>query len=1132
MRKIFYMITMLIVSISLASCDASSESTRVVDIKEDALTLEVGDTYQLDISINAPVGSYTQIRSTDSSVASVTEDGLVTALSVGATYIQIRNGIAFDYVVVNIPGDDEGIRVIYIDMLNEVSSVEAIDMGGALTLPEAPTFEGYNFIEWRTSLSDPASAVNEGDLVSSDLILFAYYEDSTSYTLAFDLKGGDGDVTDMSASLGDDITLPSAGDKTGFEFDSWSYNCRLDDDLNVICDTAEAGDTVTVSGDMKFYAQFNYVIPISAYEFDLIESNETNTALGYSIVAINDTSVFEPFETDNELLNISFPESYNDLPVIGIGEDLFADGYYFDKVTIPEGYQFIDSCAFETASMRELIIPDSLFIIESDAFVDSYVGKVTISDHSGLVVIESSAFENAKGFTTINIPDTLAYLGSSAFQDTDLTSIDLTQTVIKELNDDVFRGTNLTSFTVPNTVTRINEGAFQDTLITSMTIPSQVTRIESNAFDNSYLTSLTFEDATALTTVGYDIVNDTVYGYDANHFIIVDDILLKYDVRETGEDVSIPDGVLMVAEGAFMNANIKSLTLPSSLKRIESDAFSRIVISDTQDLILPDELLNISSHAFDRAFFGDGSTLTFNSDIQFLGYNSFYGVSGLSEVHFNDRSTPLEDPNWAYRSFRDSSVTTVTLGEGYVTLASEMFYNSSLETVTLPSTLKRIESNALNTPSLTTINGVSQLDLEHIGWSNSQYGRAFDLTAPYFTNQGAVDYYAFANVLISDSRSGAFTVPSGITVIAPYAVTGAVTSVDLTGATTVDSYAFTSFIAGMDVTVDETVNISYYIFGNNPNVNYVLPDGYFDTPIIDYNETDIEVTNTRFTIATAIKNYNMPVADANGFHIIDNVIFGFTQPIGFTGHIDIPEGIVEVYRFAFDNKGVTSVTFPSSLETIGYGAFRNNLMTGTLTLNEGLQKIESDGFKDNDIEQIIFPSTLKMIDQRVFSGNALTTLHIPSTLTFIGSGSFVSNPTLLKENITFEDVTSVTRFESMFENPTYYEDGFMIIDGVLLGVEEHGTLNTNLFIDLVIPDSVTAIGYYALSGTDARTIFIPNTVTYLGEGAFRFVNAYQMTFEEGSTFTYSEQLFEDTFIGVIVGDESVFDGLEYKEGGF
>lgn len=143
----------------------------------------------------------------------------------------------------------------------------------------------------------------------------------------------------------------------------------------------------------------------------------------------------------------------------------------------------IQSYAFsECTSLTSVKFPSSLRQIYGNAFSETpALQAVTFND--GLDGIGGSAFSNS-GLTTVTLPNSLTYLGSSAFSSCkDLASISI-GTGITEIPYNCFTGCNaLTSVDLPEHVTSIGGSAYSYCNgLVSITLPSSIQAVGASAF--------------------------------------------------------------------------------------------------------------------------------------------------------------------------------------------------------------------------------------------------------------------------------------------------------------------------------------------------------------------------------------------------------------------------------------------------------------------------------------------------------------------------------------------------------------------------------------------------------------------------------------------------------------------------
>ena len=168
-----------------------------------------------------------------------------------------------------------------------------------------------------------------------------------------------------------------------------------------------------------------------------------------------------------------------------------------------------------------------------------------------------------------------------------------------EIGDDAFAGCeNLTSITIPDSVTEIGEYTFQDCeSLTSITIPDSVTKIGEWAFqDCENLTTITIPDS--VTKIG----DSAFFGCESLTTITIPDSVTEIE-EYTFQDcknlasITIPDSVTKIDVGSFCGCkSLTSITIPDSVTYIGQGAFSGC--ESLTSITIPDNVTEISHGAF------------------------------------------------------------------------------------------------------------------------------------------------------------------------------------------------------------------------------------------------------------------------------------------------------------------------------------------------------------------------------------------------------------------------------------------------------------------------------------------------------------------------------------------------------
>ncbi len=209
--------------------------------------------------------------------------------------------------------------------------------------------------------------------------------------------------------------------------------------------------------------------------------------------------------------------------------------------------------------------------------------------------------------------------------------------------------------------------------------------------------------------------------------------------------------------------------------------------------------------------------------------------------------------------------------------------------------------------------------------------------------------------------------------------------------------------------------------------------------------------------------------------IIDNLRYADTYLVGIVEELStytIKEGTKWIGDFAFAFSGVTSVTIPNSVTTIGEDAFYECSSLTSVTIGNSVTEIGRMAFSDcTGLTSVTFPNSVTTIGDYAFqSCSSLTSVAIGNSVKTIGERAF-----LLCNALVSIDVDAAN---------THY----CSIDGVLFNYAKDTLIlypAANTRTEYTIPNSVTTIGYNAFRECSSLTsVTIPNSVTTIGECAF------------------------------------------------
>ena len=242
----------------------------------------------------------------------------------------------------------------------------------------------------------------------------------------------------------------------------------------------------------------------------------------------------------------------------------------------------------------------------------------------------------------------------------------------------------------------------------------------------------------------------------------------------------------------------------------------------------------------------------------------------------------------------------------------------------------------------------------------------------------------------------------------------------------------------------------------------------------------------------------------------------FKDNIGITS-ITIPSGIKKFNVLLYElgnSTNLSSITFsdPNAIESVNLfnqltfkeSAWYKNQPDGPLYLcnwlvgykgempantrleiEEGTVGIADYAFSDSiNLTSVVIPNTVKRIGDGAFGGTGLTSIELPSSLTYLGRYAFngcenLSSVTLPTTNTLTEIGYGAFRGTAWYNNQV---DGLVYLSNWLYGYK--GEVSSNLSI--TISEGTVGIAGEAFKGLGSylTSVSMPSTLKYIGEAAF------------------------------------------------
>ena len=652
-------------------------------------------------------------------------------------------------------------------------------------------------------------------------------------------------------------------------------------------------------------------------------NGNSNQAMSCQVIGIGN-SAFD----GASITSVSMPSS-----VTSIGSYAFADCRSLTSISFSNNTISIDDYAFSGCNnLKTITIPGSVKSLGRAAFYNcSNLETVNVSNN--LETVGWFAFGETKWFG--NQPDGLVYVGKVAYRYKGTmpnnTTIELEEGTLSIAYGAFTECKGLTSIVIPSSVKSIGNIAFYNCNLASVTMKSTTPiEITSSAFYNQVHTK-----ATLYVPVGYKAVYEnaeywkdfksivekyesgesftatTVEGVDVTYTIINEDqktckVGYTYNKKSairsainksTVGSVTIPTmvngySVTEVSDYAFFDCkNLTLVTLPSSIKYFGKSALSGC--SSLQSIEIPLGISSISESMFSGC--KSLTSVTIPESVSSIGAYAFSGCSNLKAVNIPLNVSIIE--NCTFMSCE--SLMAIDLHENIVKIGNQSFQGcSSLTEITIPGSLRSMETWD---PSF-AFTGCSQLRKITINKGAALLGN------DTFSSQSPVETVIVYNTTPINVRGSFDGIDRNATLYVPSGCAAAYKEAN--------GWSKFKEIVEMD-----------------PNIDYSNIGKTFTVDGINYKVSNINPLEAQVGLI-----YPTGAIDKN-------FEGSLTIPSSVTG----PDGKIysctSICSNAFDYRnGLSSVTIPNSIKSIGYAAFNGCSSLTSVEIPNSVTSIEQYAF--------------------------------------------------------------------------------------------------------------------------------------------------------------------------------------------
>lgn len=482
----------------------------------------------------------------------------------------------------------------------------------------------------------------------------------------------------------------------------------------------------------------------------------------------------------------------------------------------------------------------------------------------------------------------------------------------------------------------------------------------------------------------------------------------------------------------FYNSNLTMLILPNSITEIKERAISEL-----------DNLTN----------------LELGSGVKVLGEYSISSNDKLGQLTIPDNVTDLGD----YVFYDNRKLKNITLSTNIEAIPDYAFSHCFiLENFTLPSQVKSIGSYAFRYCHKLTTMSLPQSITTLSPYTFAQCDLLESVTLPDALE--SIGEYAFSDC----GKLQSIELPASLTSIGQYAFNGCavLANVQIPNAvTSIGQYAFSGCDAFTEITIPSGITvISDYTFSGCNNLGRV---------VLPSSVTQIN----RFAF-----NYCTNLTDINITDAITTFGVGAFSRCESLTQFSIPRNVTILPERFFEYSGLTSITIPSTVETIKSNSFYSCQSLEDITIQEGVKKIEDEAFAYcNKLGSITIPQTVTNLETYIFQEcKNLESVVINCPTTSI-PGSMFSGCSKLTSLTLPDGLTSIG--SSAFEGCSALQD--FQIPSTVSTIGSHAFQGCTSLLTITIPESVTTINSYAFYGcVQLASVSLPTTLTQIYSYAF------------------------------------------------
>lgn len=797
----------------------------------------------------------------------------------------------------------------------------------------------------------------------------------------------------------------------------------------------------------------------------------------FEYVVYNDNTI-ELTAYNGDGVNIVIPSTIDDAKVVYFG-DIFKELTNLQSVYIPDTITKMRSRCFEGSQ-------NAIIVNQHASMPDSWPAGWEWSMENVFWDCQN-VFGEYNGFDYILRNDDTMLIYNYAGTDKDLVIPEkIKDYPVVEFSNEFENQYDFNSVTIPATITKIGKGAiFGYSNIGTLRYKGTLSQWCNIDIEKNYSNNKTIE----------------TFAINDEHFVggvltIPEDITIikpnSFRLMQNIQQVILHQNISEIGSNAFEDcSNLIEVQFAEGIKKINSNAFSDC--KNLSQITLPEGIEEIGNLAF--YYCRNLSQINLPDGIKKIGVAAFDGCRSLIEIKLPNTLEEISSS-----CFSSTGVKEIIIPENIKTIGANAFwYCRSLEKVSLPSNLNTIEEKAFAYCSILK-NIYIPTSVEHMEAEvfyectdiiincladsmPATWDKDWDVKDDNFRHSvlwgdiiekqnDEYEYIIAGNEVTLTKYIGEASevvVPETIdglpvvNITTAYADNSNITSIEVGGhIKTIPENAFAKCGALKKIVLHEGVESIGADFAKT-----WMQELYLPATVKNIASNSITKISNLYYAGTLEDWCNINfVYWKNGIQnmYIDNTLM--------QGELIVPQSITQIKPFAF----------------AGWGNIQQ------VVLHDNITDIGRYAFFDNTLTQINLPDSITSISEYAFAGSNLESVVLPDSITAIGEYAFAGSNL---QSVVFSDsITKISnRMLSYCESLTS-----VVLPQNLQSIGINAFYNCNSLVEISpLPHTLTTINFGAFEYTKIDRIIIPNSVTYIGDYAFR--NTYMTIILEKNTDT-------------------------------